>query len=77
MTQAAQLLLEQAMQLGPKDRLAFADSLYESFHGIPDPEIEAAWVKEVEARVEAFDAGLVEARPVEELFERIKNRHKP
>lgn len=76
MTQAAQALLEQALSLPPEERAALADSLYESFHGPIDPMIEAAWVQEAEARLDAYNAGLVEARPAEELFLRLKNRRK-
>ena len=72
MTQAAQMLLEQALHLSPEERAAIFEGLYESFHGPVDPALEALWVKEVESRIDAYNAGEMTSSPAEELFRRLK-----
>jgi putative addiction module component (TIGR02574 family) len=72
MTQATQALLEQVLNLPAEERAAIADSLNESFHGPIDPEIEAAWVKLAEERLDAYNAGTVKTSSVDEVFKRLK-----
>jgi putative addiction module component (TIGR02574 family) len=49
-------LLSAALALPPKARVALADSLYDSLEQV-DESIEAAWVKEAEARIDAYHRG--------------------
>ena len=72
MTQAAQALLEQALHLPPEERAAILEGLYESFQGSADPSLEALWVKEVESRIDAYNAGEMTSSPAEELFKHLK-----
>lgn len=72
MTQAAQVLLEQALHLTPEERATIAAGLDESLHSHIDPEIEAAWVKEVEARIDAHEAGEIKSIPIEDVFKLLK-----
>jgi len=71
MTQAAQALLEQALSLPPEERIALADSLYVSTTASLDSEIEAAWVKEVESRIDAHESGATKSVPVEDILKRL------
>ena len=53
-------LLEEARKLSPDDRAALIAALYD-LNAPPDPEWEAAWIKECEDRLAAYDRGEVEA----------------
>jgi len=39
-----------------------------------DPEVAAAWEEEVRRRIEELDAGRLESRPAEEVFEEARSR---
>lgn len=62
MTEAAQDVLDHALELDEAERAELAAALLESLEPQADPiEIEAAWRAEVRRRVEAADAGRAEA----------------
>ena len=61
-------LEEHARQLPPEERARLADLLLESLHGGPSAEIEAAWDREIEARVSAYERGESKTYPAEEVF---------
>lgn len=50
-------IAQQALALPPEDRAYVADRLEGSLpdNGIPDAEIAAAWTREIERRVQAYD----------------------
>lgn len=50
-------IAQQALALPPEDRAYVADLLEGSLpdNGIPDAEIAAAWTREIERRVQAYD----------------------
>lgn len=52
-------IAQQALALPPEDRAYVADRLEGSLpdNGIPDAEIAAAWTREIERRVQAYDRG--------------------
>src|SRR4029079_19197045 len=51
-----------ALQLPPADRALIARDLLASLHDEePAEEVEAAWVEDIEARTEAYEAGLLPA----------------
>ena len=37
-------------------------------------EIDAAWAKEAESRIDAYDAGMIEDVPVSKVFEEIERK---
>ena len=43
-------------------------TLLEELDGPPDPDVEAAWLEEVERRAAELDAGKVQCIPAEEVF---------
>lgn len=72
MTEAAQRVLEEALQLPASERAALIGELYRSLDRRSDSgEVDARWAKEAESRIEAYDAGELEAVSVDEAFERI------
>ena len=60
-------LLDQALELTPKQRAAVAERLLESLDR-PDPEMDAIWAKESERRIDAYDNGEMEVRSLKEVF---------
>ena len=61
-------LAEQARTLAPEDRSRLVDLLLESLHESPLAEVEAAWTKEIERRVAAYERGEVQTYAAEEVF---------
>jgi len=61
-------LEEQARRLPPEERARLADALLESLQEKPSADIEAAWDREIEARVAAYERGESKTYPAEEVF---------
>ena len=59
---------EQAHRLSPEERACLAESLLESLREGPLAEIEAAWEREIEGRIAAFDRGENLTYPADEVF---------
>ena len=57
MTTATQTILKEALRLSPVERAELIDELFHSFDKSRDDRIDALWVKEVESRIDACDAG--------------------
>ena len=74
MTNAAQVVLEQALRLSPVERAELIEELYRSFHGASDPRRDAAWAEEAEARIDAFDKDRLPADSAESVLNRIAGR---
>jgi putative addiction module component (TIGR02574 family) len=53
--------------LAAEERAKLAETLIESLHS-PLADIEAAWAKEIEDRVTAFDRGEMQAYAAEDVF---------
>ena len=67
MTPDLEELFREAAQLPERDRAALAGLLIESLEPAPEPDVEAAWSKEITRRVAELDAGTVETIPWEEV----------
>lgn len=61
-------LEEQARQLPPEERARLADLLLETLQETPSAEIEAAWDREIEARIAAYERGETKTYPADEVF---------
>jgi putative addiction module component (TIGR02574 family) len=60
--------IEQLIQsLSAEERAKLAETLLESLH-VPNSEVEAAWAREIEERVAAFDRGEMKDYPAEDVF---------
>jgi len=74
MTQAAEEILQQALQLPEEDRERIADSLLRSVHGDDESTFEEEWGPEIQRRIAEIDEGKVEMRPWDETLERLEKR---
>lgn len=59
---------QQARMLSPDERARLAEMLLESLRDESLSEIEAAWQREIEQRVAAYDRGEMETYPAEQVF---------
>jgi putative addiction module component (TIGR02574 family) len=71
MTRSVVELFREASDLEEGDRATLAGLLLESLEGEPDPDVEAAWAKEIDRRVRQLDAGEVDLVPWEDVKERL------
>ncbi len=67
-------IIEQALQLSPKDRAVIAEHLISSLETITDSGVEAAWQQEIQRRVMEIEKGEVACIPWEEVRERLRNK---
>ena len=67
-------IAQQALALGPEDRVYLADVLEQSLAagGFATAEIEAAWSAEIDRRVAAYDRGEVQAVDFETALAHIR-----
>jgi putative addiction module component (TIGR02574 family) len=65
-------LERQAQSLSAEDRARLAEVLLESLRGTFLSDIEAAWKREIEARVAAYDRGDLQGFPAEDVFAEAK-----
>lgn len=64
-------LIDEVTLLPVEERLRIVDALLQSLN-TPNPEVDEAWAKVAQRRLEELDAGVVEAIPGEEVFARIR-----
>ena len=67
MTEVAEKLIREALQLDPVERATVIEELLSSLDR-PDPGLDAKWAKEAEDRLSGFRAGEIDAIPVNEVF---------
>ena len=72
MTNSANMILDQALELSARERANVAEKLLFSLD-TPDSKIDALWAKESDSRVEAYKKGEIEAIPAEEVFAKYRN----
>ena len=61
-------LEQQARSLPPSDRARLVELLLESLQGPPLSDVEAAWNREIEERIAAYDRGELQAFSAESVF---------
>ncbi len=74
MTATTERLLDYALALPPIERAELIQRLFQSFDPSEDNHVDAAWTKEIEYRIEAYDKGLLTASPAENVLARINQR---
>lgn len=74
MERNAKAVLKEALGLPEADRADIAGALLESLEPEEEADVEAAWKREVRARVAALDAGEVETIPWEDVRNRLLAR---
>ena len=68
MSESLAELEQQARALSPDDRARLAEVLLDSLQGPPLSEVEAAWSREIEERIAAYDRGDLQTIPAEDVF---------
>jgi len=68
MSESLAELEQQARALSPNDRARLAEVLLESLQDTPLSEVEAAWNREIEERIAAYDRGDFQAFAAEDVF---------
>ena len=71
MTNSTTAVIDQALKLKASERAAIAERLLLSLD-VPDPDMDAAWAREANARIEAHDRGEIESVPAEGVFAKYK-----
>ena len=64
-------VLKDALSLKPAEKAELIDKLLSSLDK-PDAELEAAWAKEAESRIDAYERGALKAITLERVLERYK-----
>jgi len=67
MSNKARQILEDSFALSPLERAAIAEGLLSSLDR-PDPEMDALWAAEAEARIVAYEAGSMATTPADEVL---------
>ncbi|HUT35977.1 MAG TPA: addiction module protein [Planctomycetota bacterium] len=61
-------LLDEALALPPEERAELAERLWSSLDAASQRRIDELWAEEVEARLDAYDRGEIEAIPAEKAI---------
>jgi len=67
-TMPAESLEKSVLSLPRRRRAALASRLVESLSRPPEGIHDAAWRTEIEARIDAFDAGRLQAKPLDQVL---------
>jgi putative addiction module component (TIGR02574 family) len=68
----AERIFEEALQLPSSERAGLAERLLESLSWRTDPRIDALWAVEAESRIAAFRRGEIETVPAGDVFDEIE-----
>jgi len=67
MSDAAKILIDQALELSSSERAIVAEQLLLSLEK-PDAEIDALWATESEERIDAYEKGTLESVAAKDVF---------
>ncbi len=70
-TPQSEQVLRDALALTPTDRAELVEQILARFEFPARKDIDAAWAREVEARIDAYERGQIETTPAEDVFEEI------
>ena len=73
MTNSANIILDQALELSASERANVAEKLLFSLDR-PDSKIDTLWAKEADSRVEAYKKGEIETVPAEKVFAKYRRK---
>jgi putative addiction module component (TIGR02574 family) len=76
MARAISEIEEEIRSLGRPEQERLLRALLEELDGPIDPDADRTWLEEVQRRSAAFDAGLMESIPAEEVFKHLRSRLK-
>ena len=72
MSNTANIILDQALELSPSERADVAEKLLFSLDS-PDSEMDKLWAKEADNRVEEYNKGNLETISAEEVFAKYRS----
>jgi putative addiction module component (TIGR02574 family) len=75
MTTATQNLLDTAVHLPPSERAELVEGILSSFDTPERRANDAAWAREAEDRLAAFNRGEIAATPAAMVFEKIEKKY--
>ena len=75
MTTHAQQVLEEAVGLSPIERAELLEGILSSFDFPARADIDAAWAREAEDRIDAYERGDIAAIPAAQVFEKIEKKY--
>ena len=73
MARPLEKIREDIRELSTSEKEELLRSLWEELDGPADPDVEAAWLEEVQRRDLELDQGKVESIPAEEVFQRLRS----
>lgn len=65
-------IIAEISDLPVEHRARIADQILQSLNA-PDPEIDSAWIQEVEKRIDEYEQGKVELIPAQEVFKKLRD----
>jgi putative addiction module component (TIGR02574 family) len=68
MTVQTEQILDSVLKLSAFERAELVDRILSSFDFPLREDVDAAWAKEVECRIDAYDRGEIESRSMAEVF---------
>jgi putative addiction module component (TIGR02574 family) len=75
MNERVKKLTEEIRKLSPEDRADLMDELLVLTYREPDPEIEKAWLEEIDRRLDSLERGEAKTIPLEEAIARLRPRY--
>ncbi|MBN2132759.1 MAG: addiction module protein [Sedimentisphaerales bacterium] len=77
MTPQSEQILREALDLPPIDRAELVEQILASFEFPARKDIDAAWGREAEDRIDAYERGEIGASPAGEVFKEIDRQARP
>jgi len=77
MTPQSEQILREALDLPPIDRAELVERILASFEFPARKDIDAAWGREAEDRIDAYERGQIGASPAGEVFKEIDRQARP
>lgn len=71
MSEQSRKILAEALDLPPMERAALVEEILTSFDFPQRQEVDAAWAKEAEDRIDAYERGELSASPANAVFDRL------
>lgn len=75
MTTATESVLASAVGLPPIERAELVEGILSSFVFPARAEIDAAWAREAEARIDAYERGALTSVPAAMVFEQVEKKY--
>lgn len=75
MTQAAEQMLDQMLELPANDRFEVAIRALESVTGRPAPALNEEWMEEIHLRMEELRTGRADCMPAEEFMKQMRAQY--